>query len=284
MDRTGLHSVVRRFLIALLPAPTLDRIRFARQRHLITSFQPRMVAHRYGGVDLTICLSDPLAQAWYDQDWETLPEIELLRQGQLRPGSRVFDLGAHQCVVALILADVVGPSGQVIAVEAGSHNFAAAKRNRDVNGAQQLEVLHAAVGDTCGELMFSERLNGQVSSGNAGGQVSVSSITIDRLAKLYGVPAVLFLDVEGFECQALRGAEATLRYRPDCLVEVHVNHGLEAFGGSVDEILSYFPEADYQLFSASEKEPEDFMHRFAPFEPCSSATNQRFFLVALAKK
>lgn len=47
-----------------------------------------------------------MARSWYGTDWEQLPELELLAQGQLRQGALVFDLGAHQATVASVLAKV----------------------------------------------------------------------------------------------------------------------------------------------------------------------------------
>ncbi|HEY5491738.1 MAG TPA: FkbM family methyltransferase [Gemmatimonadaceae bacterium] len=67
------------------------------------------------------------------------------RRGRLGPGARVFDLGAHQGVVALMLAGIVGPEGQVIAVEAVPHNARIATQNATANACRQLVVLHAAV-------------------------------------------------------------------------------------------------------------------------------------------
>ena len=63
---------------------------------------------------------------------------------------------------------------------------------------------------------------------------------------------MLFIDVEGFECEALRGATKTLAHGPDCYVEVHGGIGLEKFGGSVEAVLAYFPEDRYARFFATE--------------------------------
>ena len=38
----------------------------------------------------------------------------MLGQHQLKQGARTFDIGAHQGVVGLQLADRVGPTGQVV--------------------------------------------------------------------------------------------------------------------------------------------------------------------------
>ncbi len=60
-----------------------------------------------------------MAEGWYDHDWvDVMNEITLLRKSRLKVGARVFDIGAHQAVVALLLSRTVGPTGEVIAVEA----------------------------------------------------------------------------------------------------------------------------------------------------------------------
>lgn len=233
----------------ILPAALVRRIRAWRLRRLIGRHKPKTVDHCYGGHELRIRLADPLATGWYDHDWPVLAEVRFLRGSRLRPGARVFDLGAHQGVVALMLAREVTPGGLVVAVEASPHNAAAARENARLNAADNLIVRCAAVSDRAGMLRFNEGLNGQVDDGTGGwGGVVVPAVTIDQLSAEYGPPAILFIDVEGFECHALRGAAETLaRHRPDCFVEVHVGVGLEKFG-SVSELLGYFPSDSYSLF------------------------------------
>lgn len=77
----------------------------------------------YMGVELTLSIEDPLAQARYlDGANESYPEIVAARRRGLSPGATVFDLGAHQAVVALILPHIVGRTGKVVAGEAVRHN------------------------------------------------------------------------------------------------------------------------------------------------------------------
>ena len=116
------------------------------------------------------------AQGWYDHDWAQLPEISTLRDTTLRPGARVFDIGAHQGVVAMMLAREVGPSGYVLAVEPNPHNAAVALKNRALNGMNQIEILEAAVSDRSGTVVFNHGLDGQLDDGTgAGGRMSVAS-------------------------------------------------------------------------------------------------------------
>ena len=127
--------------------------------------------------------------------------------------------------------------------------------------------------------MFNEGMNGQVDDGSGEwGRREVRAVTIDDLSRQYGIPDVLFLDVEGFECHALHGARETLAGRPDCFVEVHTGVGLEKFGGSVSEVASFFPPDTYKLFMASDIECNP-----VSYQAGHRLTQARFYLTAVAK-
>jgi FkbM family methyltransferase len=237
------------------------------------------VRHNYGGFNLGVHLSDPIAEEWYDRDWIECPEIAFLRKHRLKPGCKVFDIGAHQCVVALMLARIVGLAGFVLAVEANPHNADVGEKNKEINKTQQLHVLHAAIAAKADKLIISELLNSAVDDGTSGlGRIEVSALSIDDLTRSYGTPDVLFIDVEGFEHEAMKGAKETLKARPDCFVEVHTQGGLEEYGGSVDSVISFFPESDYRLFMASEDQRE-----FVSFARNSPLAKKRFFLIAIGR-
>ncbi len=227
---------------------------------------------------MKVHLADPMAERWYDHDWDSLAEIECLKLGKLKPGAVVFDLGAHQAIVALMILAEVRPGGHVVAVEASAHNHRVAKINSKLNDADGLTVLHAAVADKPGTVLISEQLNGQIVNGsNEWGQVKVDAITIDGLSKRYGYPDVIFIDIEGFEHKALEGAKETLSHGPDVFVEVHIGVGLEKFGGSADGIISYFPEAKYELYVIDNQTRD----RAVAIHDASPATFQsRFYLLA----
>ena len=259
-------------------------VRAARVRWQCARFKNRPVSHHYGRVQLSLRLGDPLAAAWYDRDWPEWSAFAVLERHGLRPGARVFDIGAHQCVVALQLAAAVGPQGHVVALEPVPHNYRVARgnieRNRVAIDAGRIDLVCAAGARDDGTIRFSDEPNGFVAKrGGAARTRVVQSRSVDSLAAEFGLPDVVVIDVEGFELDVLRGAAQVLRCRPDLFIEVHVGEGLERFDGSVSAIETVLREAGYarhELLMAA-----DDTSVFAPFDPTSSLTNARFFLLAV---
>ncbi len=238
--------------------------------------------HRYGSNQLSVLLADPVAEGWYDHDWPDLPEVVFLRTSRLQRGATVFDLGAHQAVVALMLAVEVGSKGRVVAVEAEPHNVEIAHENVRLNRAANIEVLHAAVSDVAGIAQFAEGLNGHVDpTSRRVGHIRVPAVTIDQLAARYGDPDVIFLDVEGHEARALSGAEETLsRADADVFVEVHIGSGLEAVHDSWRDVTAPLEAVGYEFFLAAGDLSSNYL--FEPFDPGHATLEKRSYLIGLS--
>jgi FkbM family methyltransferase len=257
--------MIHAFLRRALPPRLYTRLGLVREAVDRARFAPYVADHTYGGRRFSVHITDMMGRSWYDHEWATPAEIRELRErGRLADGARVFDIGAHQGVVAMMLAGIVGPSGEVIAVEATPHNADVARRNAELNGLSQLRVLHGAGADASGTLRFSPRMNGHV-AGDAEASVAVRAVTIDELAAEHGAPDVLFVDVEGYELHVLRGARRTLEaHRPDLFVEVHMGEGLERFGTAAD-LLSLIP-CDYEILVSRSEE--------GPYRPLAEARDE----------
>jgi FkbM family methyltransferase len=269
----------------VLPPRVYRALRRRRVGVLIERFEPRVVTHRYGSVELRLLLADPLAERWYDLDWPPLPELAILRDHGLRPGARVFDIGAHQGLIALVLAHEVGPEGEVVAVEPSAHNIGVAERNRELNGAQTITFVRAAVSDgSAATVAFMDDLNGYVVPEGGSGLEEATAVTIDELAARYGAPDVVAVDVEGYEERALAGASATLAAgRASFYVEVHAGCGLERAGGSVRGVLSAFDRERYALLVAPVIGART--HVFVALEDDAAAaiTRSHFFAIAIPR-
>jgi FkbM family methyltransferase len=276
---------LKRSLRSALPSSVWNALGRLRLRWTLATFRRRIVQHHYAGVPLRVDISDPVAAGWYDRDWREPPAIELLRQHRLREGAVVFDIGAHQGIIALILARSVGPSGRVVALEAMPFNAAAAARNRELNEAPQLTIVQAAAAESPGLVHFSPRLNSRMDSGPASvGNLTVKAVTIDHLALEHGTPDILYIDVEGFECHVLRGASRTLASRPDCIIEVHAGCGLERSGGSLDELLRFFPEDDYALWMMADEKTADDEKPCWPLDRSHPMVRDLFQLGAISRR
>ncbi|CAA9267716.1 MAG: hypothetical protein AVDCRST_MAG50-3244 [uncultured Acidimicrobiales bacterium] len=271
----GVLATVRRSVGEALPAPVASWLRIGRRRWAEVTFRRRIVERSFGGLPLRLELTDPLAESWYDRDWDPLGEIELLRsRGRLGAESTVFDLGGHQGVVAMMLA-AVAEDGTVVAVEADSHNHVVARHNAELNGCENVVNVHAVAAAAPGRLGFTAQWNGNVDLDGRFGTERVQAVSVDSLAEQYGFPSVVFVDVEGYELEVLKGAEKTFATRPDWFIEVHAGCGLERFGGSSEAVGELLVDRDYEIHIA----PGEGL----PFEPWDGTwPSSRFFLVALA--
>lgn len=198
-------------------------MRKARLAYEYWSYPSYIVEHRYGRITRRVEIHDGVAKDWYDKDWEELPELNLMRDKVLREGSKVFDIGAHQCVVAMMLADMVGQTGHVWAWEPVKANAQAGRRNIELNSIRNCTVVDGAVGSLSGEDTELGRI-----------------YTIDEMAQQFGRPDLIMVDVEGFEYEALKGAPQTLREKRNWLIEIHRGAGLEEAGSSAEEVIGVF--------------------------------------------
>jgi FkbM family methyltransferase len=247
------------------------------RRALTVSQSRRIVRHEYCGHSLVIVIADREAKEWYDHDWTRLPEIDFLRDHQLTVGARIFDLGAHQGVLAAVLAKTVGSHGCVIGVDPVAHNVKLMAENAALNRLNNLVPVQAAVARTVGTVKLSGFLTVRVTDrGNES-----PAVTVDGLASRYGAPDVIIVDVEGYEVEVLAGATGTLECDspPDWIVECHVGCGLEECGGSVPQVAAAFAHGRYELFASRGLSDAEFI----PYERAGGLTRERFLLAAIAR-
>ena len=158
-------------------------------------------------------------------------------------GATVWDVGAHFGYHTMSLAQLVGPSGRVVAFEPNRWNLARLALNLDRNPdlRQRAEVVDVALSDQDGEatFVFSRVIIDGTSSGSHLERAmvpspaqeyelfereSVRTHRADTLWREGRVPApdAIKIDVEGAESLVLQGARDLLRgVRPWLFVEVH---------------------------------------------------------------
>ena len=153
----------------------------------------------------------------------------------IKPGDTVFDIGAHVGYFTLLASRIVGRGGRVVAFEPLPVNLAYLRRHKNVNRRRNVDILPVAVGQREGQMALEFRSGtgrGRLTTDGTAGHIHVRVVNLDALWERGALPEpdVIKMDVEGAECEALRGASRLLaRCRPVILLSVHGN---EARAGS----------------------------------------------------
>ena len=144
------------------------------------------------------------------------------------PGACVLDVGANIGALTLSLAQIVGPSGGVIAIEPQRAVYQLLCANLALNEIGNVRAIQAAAGGEAGRTFVPVADHGKpgnfggIELSNEGGE-PVAVLTIDSLR----LPACQFIkiDVEGHEQSVIAGAAATIsRFRPVLYVENDRRH------------------------------------------------------------
>ncbi len=166
----------------------------------------------------------------------------------VRPGQVVYDLGANTGLYSIIAASIVGSSGRVAAFEPLPRNLRFLRRNVEMNGFSQIEIIEAAVSDREGTACFDASDGPGVGHLSSRGSVEVRLVALDALIadKRLPPPDVMKIDVEGAAGSVFRGAARLLEeIQPIIFIEFHT--------GEWDECK---PELDRLGYSVEIADPD----------------------------
>lgn len=210
-------------------------------------------------------------------------------------GEDIFlDVGAHIGTFAIPIAQRLGSSGRVIAVEGCSATAALLIKNVETNAlTDQITILQAVVGHADGA-----RVRARIAVRNTGGTSFVPSRGLSRFGQpirsldelAAGTPemkhaTILKLDVEGAEMSSLAGGVALLaKARPLIVCEVSREH-LRRHGGSVVELDRWFAAADYRIFKITgERNSRDNRWELTPCEKIQGCSESHFDVLAIPRE
>ncbi|NCD23960.1 MAG: FkbM family methyltransferase, partial [Spartobacteria bacterium] len=173
------------------------------------------------GLPLAVDAADSLGLAASGGIFE--PEETALIRHVVKPGQRVLDIGANIGYHTVLLAQLVGQTGQVTAVEPDPDNFRLLRRNRAALAHPDRVRLHrAALGREAGRADLHRapgsggmhRLYASVCCGP-----ETTSVPVLRGDDLNLAPLdFLKIDIEGYEPAALDGLDHTLAASPDLTI------------------------------------------------------------------
>jgi FkbM family methyltransferase len=146
------------------------------------------------------------------------PDIAALFGHLVGPGDRCLDVGANIGVHTVRLGKLVGPAGQVIAIEPDPELARRNAANAALNGLDQVTVVQAAASDRAGQRVTLYRAaDADANRARAslfpypyltGRAAPVRTVTVDEAAG--GPVALIKIDVEGHEAAVVAGAAATI--------------------------------------------------------------------------
>jgi FkbM family methyltransferase len=141
----------------------------------------------------------------------------------VRPGSVIFDIGAHVGYYSLLASTLSGPGGKVVAFEPNPNNLRFLRQHVRMNRLRTVDVLPVALCDREGEEMFEFGTGSGTGRLGSAGDLRVITTTLDAVVAELGVtPGFLKIDVEGAEARLLEGGMQTLRSaRPVVFLSTH---------------------------------------------------------------
>jgi len=187
--------------------------------------------------------------------------IEDVYRRILAAGDLAVDGGAHVGRHSFSMAEYIGRSGLVLAVEAHprlAHEFVRRARKR---GLAQVEIVAAALSHQVGRVPFHCVKRHSAYSGIRARRydfedeveiIEVAATTIDELVADRPSRLLRFvkLDLEGGEFRALEGGTATLKtHRPLIVFENDQDRSAENYGYSKEEWFRFFDRVGYELFT-----------------------------------
>lgn len=171
----------------------------------------------------------------------------------IKEGMFVLDVGANYGYYSVLMADLIGPAGTLIAFEPNPRAAAAAKDSLSVNGfGSRSTVLQAAVAQAEGKVPFCiphhEPKNAtMVPAGYSRADaevIEVQTVTIDGVCRSRPRVDFIKIDAEGGEYRIYRGMEETIR-RDRPMIILEFNAARSGSGDLLDLIIQTYQTLRY---------------------------------------
>ncbi len=215
-------------------------------RYLALRHQDKLVA-TVGGITYEFDLRELIdSTIYYEGAWE--PDTVAILRKLVKPGQTVLDIGANMGCHTLLMAQLVGETGHVIAFEPMSAAYAKLTRNIQLNRFSNIVAEKAGLSSSDGEAEIAFTTSWRLDLKPDGAPPEkISLITLDSYVAahpgLFSHLDCIKLDVDGFEEAVLHGAQNTLlQHHPTILIEI---------GRDSIEAVNYLKSQQYSFFTES---------------------------------
>lgn len=201
---------------------------------------------------------------YYESDYE--PETFSFLRNHLKAGDTYLDIGGHMGLFAVVASRIVGKSGSVFTFEPTPFTRSILERVVQINEcAGNVQVQPEAMSSQSGETVFfdtgdeASNANSLVRTPRSKVEIPVKLVSIDDFVadRELEVNAIK-IDVEGAECDVLRGGQETFySQRPFVRLGLHPNFILQN-GQSLDDIWSVIQEYGYNVLFEDKRVTQDW--------------------------
>ena len=155
-----------------------------------------------------------------DDLWHALPSREpavfAAIRDNLKPGDTFIDAGANIGIFSVLAGRQVGKQGRVLAVEMMPDTAAILAQHLNINGIECATVVEKALSDRGGVTLKAHVVEGRFGMASvarqesSGKEIEVQTMTLDQVASGVEKIALIKMDLEGAEINALQGARGAL--------------------------------------------------------------------------
>lgn len=184
---------------------------------------------------------------------EFSPEITDVLKKNVKKGDTVVDIGAHIGYFTIILSDLVGNDGKVIAFEPNPITFSILKKNIETNSLSNVILENLAISDIESEQYIKESNESAGSSidKNYTDGIKINTITLDKYFENKEINFIK-MDVQGSEFNILNGGIKTFKKKPKCIIEIHPTI-FDSKGEKISskEIINMLKNCNYNIFNVT---------------------------------
>ncbi len=211
-----------------------------------------------------------LRRVWYESE-----NMAFLRS-YLKAGSICIDVGANVGQYCYELSNITGPQGAVIAFEPVKYTYQLLKAIKDKLKLDNVQIYNLGLGETSATLPITVIADSwgvpnlglsHLGTSQDANIYSVEPVRIESLDRLdetllhLNSCAFIKIDVEGAECQVLKGARHLLqKYHPLILMEVN-EHMTRRMGYSPDELFNHLRGIGYDIYRLKDGRLIPYEHR-----------------------
>jgi len=183
------------------------------------------------------------------------PSQTQIVKNYVKKGDRVIDVGAHVGYYTLLLSQLVGNTGKVYAFEPDPKNFELLKKNVEINGFKNIELIQKAVSNKTGIIKLylgdEDRATNRIYDAQLDDtkkSIEIKTISLDEYIKDKKIDFIK-IDVEGSELGVIEGMESIFQNNKQIkIITEFFPFLIEKSGNKPKEILKKLENLNFEMY------------------------------------